>query len=253
MLDATLNAALAESPDALILTGDLLHIGLAQEMREIRPWLQALAEKLPVLLVPGNHDLYAADSSRHWQQELGDLPVFGKPVSAECDWPRTLQVNQVRIIGLSTAYPAPLTRADGKLGEQQTQELARLLGNTPDPETQATLLALHHPPEPGLAKERKSLLDASALQRLMGEHQSQLTALVHGHLHQNLSYAVTDTPCLCTASASSTASSAMASFRVLEFDGGNFQSRLFEASSNAGVTRYRETECLDSKALIEAP
>lgn len=245
MLEATVTAALAKSPDALVLTGDLLHIGLAQEMREIRPWLQALAEQLPVLLVPGNHDLYATDSHTNWQQELGDLPVFGEPTNDKYHWPRRLQVNQVRILGLSTAYPAPLTRADGKLGEAQRQQLERLLAETANKETQATLLALHHPPEPGLAKERKSLLDAQALQQLMHKHQRQLTALVHGHLHKNLNYRVADTPCFCTASASSTQPDAMASFRLLEFNDSGFNCRLFEANSQASNTNTQDVEFLE--------
>jgi len=247
MLEATVTAALAKSPDALVLTGDLLHIGLAQEMREIRPWLKALAEQLPVLLVPGNHDLYAADSHGHWQRELGDLPVFGEPTDGDYDWPRTLQINQVRILGLSTAYPAPLTRADGKLGDAQRQQLERLLTEAVNPDaasqqSQATLLALHHPPEPGLAKERKSLLDAQALQKLMHSHKPQLTALVHGHLHQNLDYSVANTPCFCTASASSTQPEAMASFRLLEFSESGFNCRLFEATQKASNTNTQDVE-----------
>ena len=242
MLEATLAAALTQSPDALVLTGDLLHIGLAEEMREIRPWLQSLAEQLPVLLVPGNHDLYAADSQAIWQQELGDLPLFGEPTSDEYGWPRTLQINQVRILGLSTAYPAPLTRADGKLGDTQRRQLQRLLEDTSDKATCATLLAMHHPPEPGLAKERKSLLDAQALQQLMRTHQPQLTALVHGHLHQNLNYKVANTPCFCTASASSTQPSAMASFRLLEFNDSEFNCRLFEANSEASTEGTQDVE-----------
>jgi len=237
MLEATVTAALAHAPDALVLTGDLLHIGLAQEMREIRPWLQSLSDQLPVLLVPGNHDLYAADSPAIWQQELGDLGVFGDPLSADCDYPRTLQVNQVRILGLSTSYPAPLTRADGKLGEQQTQELSKLLAQDTPSGTQATLLALHHPPQPSLAKERKSLLDAPELQELMSSHQQRLTALVHGHLHQNLHYNVAGIPCFCTASASSNEPQARASFRLLEFAGAELTCRLFAADAPANSSQ----------------
>ena len=248
MLDATVTAALAKSPDALVLTGDLLHIGLASEMQQIRPWLQALADQLPVLLVPGNHDLYAADSQELWQQELGDLPVFGTAVNADRNYPRALQVNQVRILGLSSAYAAPLTRADGKLGEHQRQELNRLLADAPnhqEKEAEATLLALHHPAEPTLAKERKSLLDAQELQHLMRRHQHKLTALVHGHLHENLSYSVAGTPCYCTASASSTDRNAMASFRLLEFTGATVNCRLFTADASADDQQTEHVEFLE--------
>ena len=102
---------MALKPDAIVLTGDLLHIGLREEMRQIRPWLQRLSDQVPVMLVPGNHDLYAADSLAHWQQELGDLNVFGndsKQNIAGNIWPRLLKVNQVKVVGLSTPTLRPL-------------------------------------------------------------------------------------------------------------------------------------------------
>ena len=231
MLEAATQSALRHEPDALVLTGDLLHIGLAQEMREIRPWLTSLIDRLPVLLVPGNHDLYTADSYQHWQSELGDLPIFGDPVSRDSEWPRQLVVNDVRIIGLSSAYPAPLRRADGRLGESQRQCLSNTLGNARDQASDApqnTLLALHHPAETTLCAERKSLLDAAELKRIINDN--SVTGLVHGHLHENLSYQVGTTPCYCTASASSTHAPALASYRLLEFTGSNLMTnRLFQA------------------------
>ena len=228
-LEATTEAVMALTPDAIVLTGDLLHIGLREEMRQIRPWLQRLSEQVPVMLVPGNHDLYAPDSLAHWQQELGDLNVFGdnsKQNIAGNIWPRLLKVNQVKIVGLSSAYPAPLTRADGQLGATQRARLARWLKEHSIDDA-ALLLALHHPATHHLAKPRKNLLDAQELQDLLQQNPRKVTALVHGHLHQNLSYQVANTPCYCTASASSNQVTAPASFRLLEFNDNHFTSRLY--------------------------
>ncbi len=227
MLDAATAAALAHKPDALVLTGDLLHIGLAREMREIRPWLESLTEQLPVMLVPGNHDLYAQDSNRAWQQELGDLPVFGDALSTEHEWPRQLLVNNVRILGLSSAYPAPFTRADGRLGRSQCSLLERAIKHPPD-SIAHTLLALHHPAEPGLSEERKSLLDSDQLQSIITS--ASIDGLIHGHLHQNIRYQIGQTPCFCTASASSTYAPALASYRLFGFaDTGAMSTQLYTA------------------------
>ena len=220
---------MALKPDAIVLTGDLLHIGLREEMRQIRPWLQRLSDQVPVMLVPGNHDLYAADSLAHWQQELGDLNVFGnnsKQNIAGNIWPRLLKVNQVKVVGLSSAYPAPLTRADGQLGDTQRARLERFLKEH-SVDDAALLLALHHPATHRLAKPRKNLVDAQELQSLLQQNPHKVTALVHGHLHQNLSYEVANTPCYCTASASSNQVTAPASFRLMEFSDESFTSRLY--------------------------
>ena len=46
----------------MLVTGDLVHIGLEQEMSEAAQWLRSLGPPEKVILVPGNHDNYAADS-----------------------------------------------------------------------------------------------------------------------------------------------------------------------------------------------
>src|SRR3972149_3354405 len=60
----------AEAADQLILTGDLIQIGLEQEIREVSSWLAELAPSQQVFFVPGNHDVYARDSWKalrhHW-------------------------------------------------------------------------------------------------------------------------------------------------------------------------------------------
>ena len=236
MLESATAAALAHDPDALVLTGDLLHVGLQQEMRQIRPWLKSLADTLPVLLVPGNHDYYAPNSQALWRNVLGDLPVFGDPTSEFSEWPRVLRAGSMRVIGLCSAYPAPLTKADGQIGAQQRKVLGELLNESGTESAQHTLIALHHPADPALSEVRKSLLDANELQSLM----APASALVHGHLHENISYEVSGVPCYCTASASSVYAQALASFRLLEFDATGHSNRLFVADSGDVQAEFLE-------------
>ena len=245
MLEAATAAALDHNPDAMVITGDLVHIGLRQEMLQIRPWLKALADRLPVLLVPGNHDYYSADSLVLWQDVLGDLPVFGDASSGSDDWPRVLNLGAVRVIGLCSAYPAPLTKADGQLGSTQRKLLGALLNEQNPTSAQHTLIALHHPAEPRLSDARKSLLDAGELRALL----PSATALVHGHLHENISYQVNGVACYCTASASSVYDEALASFRLLDFATEGHESRLFVAAKgNAGTEFLEQEETQDDRS-----
>ncbi|MEM9386357.1 MAG: metallophosphoesterase [Pseudomonadota bacterium] len=197
MLEASADAALAHTPDAMVISGDLLHIGLAEEMRQIRGWLESLRAKLPVFLVPGNHDLYRADSVAWWQRELGDLDLFGAPLT-DAPWPRTLLLAGARLIGLNSAYAAPLTRADGYLGAEQLEALRMALA---EPCDAPTVLVVHHPADSSLCAARKALRDAAALAELLHEHPPAL--LLHGHLHKPLAYRVGTVPCFCAPSASS--------------------------------------------------
>ena len=60
----------SHQPDLVLLTGDLVHIGLESEMIEAANWLRHLGPPEKVMFVPGNHDNYARDSLaamyQHW-------------------------------------------------------------------------------------------------------------------------------------------------------------------------------------------
>ncbi|MEO0421305.1 MAG: metallophosphoesterase [Pseudomonadota bacterium] len=208
MLQASADAALAQAPDVMVISGDLLHIGLAEEMRQIRGWLEALSSEVPVFLVPGNHDFYRADSIPAWQRELGDLNVFGTPVG-DAPWPSVLELPGVRLIGLNSAYAAPLTQADGCLGAAQLDALRALLDA---PCEAPTVLVVHHPADSSLCAARKALRDAPALAELLAEYSP--TLLLHGHLHKPLAYRVGPVPCYCAPSASSEHERHRAGFHV---------------------------------------
>ncbi|HEY5776051.1 MAG TPA: metallophosphoesterase, partial [Xanthomonadales bacterium] len=62
VLDRLVDAVRAENADQILLTGDLVHIGLESEIAQATQWLHALASPERVMLVPGNHDIYAGGS-----------------------------------------------------------------------------------------------------------------------------------------------------------------------------------------------
>ena len=66
-----------EAADQLILSGDLVQVGLEQEVREVIPLMRQLAAAGQIFFVPSNHDVYAPDSwsfiRRHWDFLLAIL------------------------------------------------------------------------------------------------------------------------------------------------------------------------------------
>ncbi len=233
-LEKTIDAMLAEQPDAVVITGDLIHIGLRSEMDQLRTLLAVLSSQLPVLLVPGNHDLYHPDSLASLREAWGDLPLFGNhsAKATQPQWPAVLDIADVRIIGLCSAYPAPLLRADGMLGEAQLSVLETLLASNPQPHC---VVALHHPVAAGLTSPRKALRDAEHLRQLLANY--KVGVVLHGHLHHNLEYQLGSsgerggTRCYCTAPASSCNETAPAAFRLLDYDlAANPSMRLLQAS-----------------------
>ena len=88
----------------ILVTGDLVHIGLPGEIEAAARWLEALGPAERVMLVPGNHDAYAGDSwpavAAAWGPYLGGADGHeGFPVV------RRLARNgvEVHLVGASSA------------------------------------------------------------------------------------------------------------------------------------------------------
>lgn len=240
ILDRLVEAVQAESADQLIVSGDLVQIGLEDEIRQAGEWLSALAPPDRVFLVPGNHDVYAADSwaavRRHWSAVLpgaapgsADQPDSGYPVvrdfgvrDAGTTEPGPPGIGGLRLVGASSACVRPVFSARGALGPAQLVRLERVLRESRE---QGVLccLVIHHPPLPGMAKWRKALKEVKALQALIA---GQPPALVlYGHLHHNLERHDGAARIYCTASASNAHD---ASYRVfdIERNAGGFNIRM---------------------------
>lgn len=182
-LDYLTAAVQSLDPVHILVTGDLVHIGLAEEMAVAAEWLQRLGPPERVMLVPGNHDAYARDSWPELSQRWGDYLGVGAGDVADGDGFPTVRDLEgtdgpVRLIGLSSARPSPLFSAGGRLGEGQLERL----GGALDVAAWRCVL-VHHPPLPGMTTRRKSLGDASALARVLDRHGAEL--VLHGHLHRN--------------------------------------------------------------------
>ena len=212
VLEAISEQALAQGADAIAVTGDLVQLGLADEHAQARAWLERLERVAPVLLVPGNHDVYQVDAvaSMHgaWGRYLGSGE--NNPVA----FPVVRDIGDVRFLGLSSATPEPFWSAGGVIGQGQLARLARLLDEAP---ARFHCVLVHHPPLAHVCARRKALRDAQELSDLLVSHRVPL--VLHGHIHRNREYPLGDCGRVyATASASNADAHARASMRVFDIE-----------------------------------
>jgi len=214
-LDLLISAIRAEAADQLILSGDLVQIGLEQEIRQAADWLAELAPAQQIFFVPGNHDVYAPDSwaaiRRHWDFVL---PVPGKDGanSSTSAYPFVRDLGTVRLIGASSACVTPVFSSRGALGQHQIDRLVALLGEARK-SGMMPCLAIHHPPLPHMSRWTKALKEIRTTRALIATHQPALVWC--GHQHQNMEAAEGQAHIYCTASASSDRN---ASFRIFDIE-----------------------------------
>ena len=180
-LAAIVADVLAQQPDHIAVTGDLVNLGLPAEHAVAARWLAGLGSPAHVTAVPGNHDIYVAgDAERgvaHWQTYMSD----DTPMPHEPPFPFVRRLGRVALIGLNSAVPTPLFHAFGRLGSDQLGRLGPILRRLGS-EGLVRVVLIHHPPLPGQAKPRSALEDAAALAEVLAEHGAEL--VLHGHKHR---------------------------------------------------------------------
>lgn len=177
----------AAAPDHVVVTGDLVNVGLPAEIEAASEWLSTLGPPERVSVVPGNHDIYARKGSDYalsaWAPHMrsceagGAIARFDDPV-----FPFVRYVGGVAVVGVNSAVPTPVFVASGRVGARQRarlkQTLERLRG-----ESLFRMVLIHHPPLPELASAARGLRDARPVSRLIREVGAEL--IVHGHNHTN--------------------------------------------------------------------
>jgi 3',5'-cyclic-AMP phosphodiesterase len=160
---------LPQAPDAVLITGDLVDYGRADEYEHLAQLLAPLTQ--PVYLLPGNHD--SAPALRAAFPGHACLGTEG-PVQY------SLPLGPLQLIGLDTTVAkAP----HGELHAQQLQWLEQALDAAAG---RPVLLAMHHPPFRTLIghMDRYGLLrGAEELEALVRRHPN-VERIVCGHLHR---------------------------------------------------------------------
>jgi 3',5'-cyclic-AMP phosphodiesterase len=171
-LGASLDAveALPDSPDAVLVSGDLTHGGTDEQYEIVHEMLMRL--RTPTYVLPGNHD----DRDR-LRRHFGLTGDAGAPILQAID------LGPLRLVALDSTRPG----ADG--GQLDAERLAWLDRTLAEAREQPTLLAMHHPPlltgvppwdEIGVpAAERRALGEVLARHR-------QVRRVVAGHMHRTI-------------------------------------------------------------------
>lgn len=157
--------ALTVAPDLLVLTGDLVDAGGAEEYAHLKSLLAPLS--LPTLVVPGNHD----------GRETMRAAFDGLPASGFLQYVH--EAGPLRFIGLDTLVPG----ASG--GELCTERLAWLDAALAAAPQQPTVVLMHHPPFlTGIRfMDDMGLTGREAFAAIVARH-PQVQLILCGHLHR---------------------------------------------------------------------
>ncbi len=209
VLETMFDAVVGRQPDYIAITGDLVQIGLPQELAEARQWLDRMAGIAPLLLVPGNHDVYQSDSIKGiktaWRDYLPD------DMSGD-GFPHVVTQGKMKFILVNSSSPQPFWSAGGTVDGEQMRRLENILSAGDDA---FRCVLVHHPPLPGLCAPRKAMSNASEFADLLKRYDVELT--LYGHVHRNQENVVArHSRILSTASASNTGPPAPAAFRCFD-------------------------------------
>ncbi len=169
----------AQEPDAVVVTGDLTQRARPEEFAAARRFFDGLA--MPVLAIPGNHDIPAGDLF----ERLGD--PFGRwRAHFRANTEGAITLSDTLIVGLNSARRMAL-HLDWSAGRLSRRQIARLGSVCSDPRCSRIVLALHHPPfHPDWAAHRRPLGRAARLRAALGRN--RIVAVLAGHLHRPFVY-----------------------------------------------------------------
>ena len=164
--------------DHIVVTGDLVNLGLRAEFGRARQWLRDLGAPDDVTVIPGNHDAYMRDAILHSADYWGD---YMRGDGGE-HFPFVRHRGPLALIGLSTAVPTGPLLATGRLGPGQLQRLGSILTRLGQ-QGRYRVVLIHHPPTSPRRQHFKRLTDDAALRCVLAEHGAELVLHGHSHVH----------------------------------------------------------------------
>jgi 3',5'-cyclic AMP phosphodiesterase CpdA len=195
VLEALVADLCAERPDHVAITGDLTNLSLAEEFHAALQWLHHLGGPGRVSLVPGNHDAYIRTqrtaSWEYWAEYMESDPKdstvaeesrLGRHDLAAC-FPNVRIRGPLALVGVSSALPVGLLRANGKVGTPQREKLEHMLRELARANLCRVVLVHHPPTDIGLSARRR-LRDAGALRAVLEKVGAEL--VLHGHTHKTV-------------------------------------------------------------------
>ena len=170
------------NPDHTAITGDLINIGLDEEVENASAWLSDMGDPRDNTVVLGNHDAYVrgarAKAMHAWQAFItGD---DGRQVGSDRNYPILRQRGDISIIGCNSARASAPFLATGYFKKGQAGRLAKLLADEGEA-GQCRIVLIHHAPFPGATDRHKRLLGLKNFLEAIGASGAEL--ILHGHTH----------------------------------------------------------------------
>ncbi len=174
-----LRELMREPPDLVLLTGDITQHGLDSEFDAAEALLSIVTRAgVPVIAVPGNHDIYGQMDRSRLQRLLEDLRLGKYP-----DRRGVFHFGAVEVLPLAQGIPTPLFFSHGR---QNSGELRRAREAWSEPATGTMRLACgHYPvidPRGGKLLYFRGLREAQSLLDFCRDH--QVAGYFCGHNHK---------------------------------------------------------------------
>jgi 3',5'-cyclic AMP phosphodiesterase CpdA len=171
-----------QHPDAVAITGDLINLGLAQELEPARRWLESLGPVERVLMVCGNHDAYVPGALRRalsvWQDwAKGENSGL---ITGARDYPVVRRYGRVSLIGCNSARASGPFLATGYFREAQSRRLEQMLADEGEI-GQCRIVMIHHPPFSAPARFHSRLVGARHFRNAIAAAGAEM--VLHGHTH----------------------------------------------------------------------
>lgn len=176
----------AARPDHIVVTGDLINLGLPGEALAARAWLESLGGPDFVTVIPGNHDIYSTPGEGACLADWTDYMRANDGEAGRLEavtFPFVRDLGPIVLVALNSSHPTPPFVAAGRLGNAQREAVARQLdrlraGGKP------RVVVIHHPPLTGQAKPSRALADAAEFEDVLSRYGAEL--VLHGHNHADM-------------------------------------------------------------------
>jgi 3',5'-cyclic AMP phosphodiesterase CpdA len=173
----------AQKPDHVVVTGDLVNIGLDEEFALASAWLAELGPPKDVTVIPGNHDAYVRGSVASFTESWAAHMLADEAVDRAVKFPFVRRRGPVAIVGVSTAVASAPFMATGRIGHEQSAALRSILHDLAK-EGLFRVVLIHHPPLAGSSAWHRRLIDFELAQSPIVDAGAEL--VIHGHEHRML-------------------------------------------------------------------
>jgi len=174
-----------QAPDFTCITGDLLNLGLDDEITAAGEWLEEIGPPEQVCVSPGNHDAYLRGTLTRACAGWRDY-VSGETLD-EHPFPFVRRVEDVAIVSCSSAIATPPFISAGRFDASQAARLRRILKLLGEG-GYFRVVMIHHPPTLEAKGFRQGLWGAELFRDAIATSGAEM--VLHGHTHRSTIHSI---------------------------------------------------------------